>query len=121
VVENRPARPPTSRARWSPPRQWLHAALHHPALAINKSLYKNPTYDAERDLAPISVFAESRTWSRQRGGERESCSRRRARSRDDELLLGRLGRRSIAGELFNRAPVRRSCIPYKAPRHRSPP
>ena len=29
------------------------------ALAINKSLYKNLTYDAERDLAPISVFAES--------------------------------------------------------------
>ena len=29
------------------------------ALAINKSLYKNLTYDAERDFAPISVFAES--------------------------------------------------------------
>ena len=29
------------------------------ALAINKSLYKNLAYDAERDLAPISVFAES--------------------------------------------------------------
>ena len=29
------------------------------ALAINKSLYKNLTYDAERDFAPISIFAES--------------------------------------------------------------
>ncbi len=29
------------------------------ALAINRSLYKNLTYDAERDLAPVSVFAES--------------------------------------------------------------
>jgi tripartite-type tricarboxylate transporter receptor subunit TctC len=29
------------------------------ALAINKSLYKNLTYDAERDFAPVSVFAES--------------------------------------------------------------
>jgi tripartite-type tricarboxylate transporter receptor subunit TctC len=29
------------------------------SLAINASLYKNLTYDALRDLAPISVFAES--------------------------------------------------------------
>jgi tripartite-type tricarboxylate transporter receptor subunit TctC len=29
------------------------------ALAINKSLYQNLTYDAERDFAPVSVFAES--------------------------------------------------------------
>src|SRR5258706_519718 len=29
------------------------------ALAINKSLYKNLTYDAERDFAPVSMFAES--------------------------------------------------------------
>jgi len=29
------------------------------SLAINKSLYKNLTYDAERDFAPVSIFAES--------------------------------------------------------------
>jgi len=29
------------------------------ALAINRSLYKNLTFDALRDFAPVSVFAES--------------------------------------------------------------
>ena len=29
------------------------------SLAINASLYKNLTYDALRDFAPVSVFAES--------------------------------------------------------------
>jgi len=33
--------------------------FNSPAVAINMSLYKNPPYDALRDLAAVSVFSES--------------------------------------------------------------
>jgi tripartite-type tricarboxylate transporter receptor subunit TctC len=33
--------------------------FNSPAVAINMSLYKNPPYDALRDLAAVSIFSES--------------------------------------------------------------
>ena len=61
VVENRPGAGTNianeAVARAAPDGYTL--LFNSPAVAINMSLYKNPPYDALRDLAAVSVFSES--------------------------------------------------------------
>src|SRR3954471_20301138 len=61
IVENRPGAATnvaTEMVAKAPPDGYT-LLFSTSALAINASLYKNLGYDALRDLAPISVFAES--------------------------------------------------------------
>ena len=89
------------------------------ALAINKSLYKNLTYDAERDFAPVSVFAESPNLLVAHASAGASVKEllAQARARPGAMNYSSAGSgtsQHLAGELFKaRTGARIVHIPYK--------
>jgi tripartite-type tricarboxylate transporter receptor subunit TctC len=89
------------------------------ALAINKSLYKNLTYDAERDFAPVSVFAESPNLlvahSSAGASVRELLAQARAKPGTMNYSSAGSGTsQHLAGELFkSRTGAQIVHIPYK--------
>jgi len=89
------------------------------ALAINMSLYKNLTFDALRDFAPVSVFADSPNLlvAHQSAGASVKELLARARARPDSMNYSSAGAgtsQHLAGELFKaRTGVKIQHIPYK--------
>ena len=89
------------------------------ALAINKSLYKNLNYDALRDFAPVSIFAESPNLLVAHQGAAESVQQllARARAKPGSLNYSSAGSgtsQHLAGELFKaRTGTYIVHIPYK--------
>jgi len=89
------------------------------ALAINKSLYKNLTYDAERDFAPISVFAESPNLlvAHASAGASVKALLAQARAKPGAMNYSSAGSgtsQHLAGELFKaRTGAQIVHIPYK--------
>lgn len=89
------------------------------ALAINKSLYKNLTYDALRDFAPISVFAESPNLlvAHHTAGDSVKALLAQARAKPGAMNYSSAGSgtsQHLAGELFKaRTGAQIVHIPYK--------
>jgi len=89
------------------------------ALAINMSLYKNLTFDALKDFAPVSVFADSPNLlvAHQSAGASVKELLARARARPDSMNYSSAGAgtsQHLAGELFKaRTGVKIQHIPYK--------
>jgi len=89
------------------------------ALAINMSLYKNLTFDALRDFAPVSVFADSPNLlvAHQSAGASVKELLARARAKPDSMNYSSAGAgtsQHLAGELFKaRTGVKIQHIPYK--------
>ena len=89
------------------------------ALAINMSLYKNLTFDAVRDFAPISVFAESPNLlvAHSSAGASVKELLAQARSKPGAMNYSSAGSgtsQHLAGELFKaRTGVQIVHIPYK--------
>ena len=89
------------------------------AIAINASLYKNLPFDALRDFAPISVFAESPNLlvAHQSAGANIAELVARARAKPGSLNYSSAGSgtsQHIAGELFKvRSGTQIVHIPYK--------
>ena len=89
------------------------------ALAINRSLYKNLTFDAVRDFAPISVFAESPNLlvahSSAGGSVAELLAQARARPGAMNYSSAGSGTtQHLAGELFKaRTGAQIVHVPYK--------
>jgi tripartite-type tricarboxylate transporter receptor subunit TctC len=89
------------------------------ALAINMSLYKNLTFDALKDFAPISVFAESPNLlvAHQSAGANVRELLAQARAKPDSMNYSSAGAgtsQHLAGELFKaRTGTKIAHIPYK--------
>jgi len=89
------------------------------ALAINMSLYKNLTFDALRDFAPISVFADSPNLlvAHNSAGASVQELLAKARAKPDSMNYSSAGSgtsQHLAGELFKaRTGVKIQHIPYK--------
>ncbi len=89
------------------------------ALAINKSLYQNLSYDALRDFAPISIFAESPNLLVAHAGSAGSVREllERARAKPGSLNYSSAGSgttQHLAGELFKaRTGTQIVHVPYK--------
>jgi len=89
------------------------------ALAINMSLYKNLPFDALRDFAPISVFADSPNLLVAHNGAGASVQEllAKARAKPDSMNYSSAGSgtsQHLAGELFKaRTGVKIQHIPYK--------
>jgi tripartite-type tricarboxylate transporter receptor subunit TctC len=89
------------------------------ALAINMSLYKNLTFDALKDFAPVSVFADSPNLlvAHQSAGASVQELLAKARARPDSMNYSSAGAgtsQHLAGELFKaRTGVQIQHIPYK--------
>jgi tripartite-type tricarboxylate transporter receptor subunit TctC len=89
------------------------------ALAINMSLYKNLTFDALKDFAPVSVFAESPNLlvAHQSAGASVSELLAQARAKPDSMNYSSAGAgtsQHLAGELFKaRTGTKIAHIPYK--------
>ena len=89
------------------------------ALAINMSLYKNLTFDALRDFAPVSVFADSPNLlvAHQSAGASVKELLAKARAKPDSMNYSSAGSgtsQHLAGELFKaRTGVKIQHIPYK--------
>ena len=89
------------------------------ALAINMSLYKNLTFDALKDFAPVSVFADSPNLlvAHQSAGASVKELLARARAKPDSMNYSSAGAgtsQHLAGELFKaRTGVKIQHIPYK--------
>jgi len=89
------------------------------ALAINMSLYKNLTFDALRDFAPISVFAESPNLlvAHQSAGASVKELLAQARAKPGSMNYSSAGAgtsQHLAGELFKaRTGTNIAHIPYK--------
>jgi len=89
------------------------------ALAINMSLYKNLTFDALRDFAPVSVFADSPNLlvAHQSAGASVKELLAKARAKPDSMNYSSAGSgtsQHLAGELFKaRTGVQIQHIPYK--------
>jgi tripartite-type tricarboxylate transporter receptor subunit TctC len=89
------------------------------ALAINMSLYKNLPFDALKDFAPVSVFAESPNLlvAHQSAGANVQELLARARAKPDSMNYSSAGSgtsQHLAGELFKaRTGVKIAHIPYK--------
>jgi len=89
------------------------------ALAINMSLYKNLTFDALRDFAPISVFADSPNLlvAHHSAGASVKELLAKARAKPDSMNYSSAGAgtsQHLAGELFKaRTGVQIQHIPYK--------
>ena len=89
------------------------------ALAINMSLYKNLPFDALRDFAPISVFADSPNLlvAHNSAGASVQELLAKARAKPDSMNYSSAGSgtsQHLAGELFKaRTGVKIQHIPYK--------
>ena len=89
------------------------------ALAINMSLYKNLTFDALKDFAPVSVFADSPNLlvAHQSAGASVKELLAKARAKPDSMNYSSAGAgtsQHLAGELFKaRTGVQIQHIPYK--------
>ena len=89
------------------------------ALAINMSLYKNLTFDALRDFAPVSVFADSPNLlvAHNSAGASVQELLAKARAKPDSMNYSSAGSgtsQHLAGELFKaRTGVKIQHIPYK--------
>src|SRR5262245_42056423 len=89
------------------------------ALAINMSLYKNLTFDAQRDFAPVSVFAESpnRLVAHASAGASVKELLAQARAKPGTMNYSSAGSgtsQHLAGELFKaRTGAQIMHIPYK--------
>jgi tripartite-type tricarboxylate transporter receptor subunit TctC len=89
------------------------------SLAINKSLYKNLPFDALRDFAPISVFAESPNLlvAHQSAGANVKELLAQAKAKPGAMNYSSAGAgtsQHLAGELFkSRTGVQIAHIPYK--------
>ena len=89
------------------------------ALAINMSLYKNLPFDALRDFAPVSVFADSPNLlvAHQSAGASVKELLAKARAKPDAMNYSSAGAgtsQHLAGELFKaRTGVQIQHIPYK--------
>ena len=96
------------------------------ALAINMSLYKNLPFDALRDFAPVSVFAESPNLlvAHQSAGASVAELLSQARAKPGALNYSSAGAgttQHLAGEVFKLRTAPRSCTsPTRAPPPRSP-
>src|SRR6185295_17892610 len=82
------------------------------ALAINMSLYKNLTFDAIRDFAPISVFADSPNLLVAHSSAGASEARR------DELFVGGLGHLAAPRRRALQGAHRRADRAHPLQRHR---
>jgi len=89
------------------------------ALAINMSLYKNLPFDALRDFAPVSVFADSPNLlvAHQSAGASVKELLAKARAKPDSMNYSSAGSgtsQHLAGELFKaRTGTKIAHIPYK--------
>jgi len=89
------------------------------ALAINMSLYKNLTFDALKDFAPVSVFADSPNLlvAHHSAGASVQELLAKARAKPDSMNYSSAGSgtsQHLAGELFKaRTGVKIQHIPYK--------
>ena len=89
------------------------------ALAINMSLYKNLPFDALKDFAPVSVFADSPNLlvAHQSAGADVKELLAKARAKPDSMNYSSAGSgtsQHLAGELFKaRTGVQIAHIPYK--------
>ena len=89
------------------------------ALAINMSLYKNLPFDALKDFAPISVFADSPNLlvAHQSAGANVQELLAKARAKPDSMNYSSAGSgtsQHLAGELFKaRTGTKIAHIPYK--------